>query len=985
MQDYELLFQLTDISFDPVETRATKVKEAIEKASRDLDGLLGSESSSVKRDEYNANKASLAAIKSKILEQPDEKKLTPYFKELAEKRTQQEVAALKASVNLIPKNKRTVTEGFIKNRRREGLRLDVSTIRKVYEDEKFEILPAPKMVKPDFPTNADKIYDLLEAIRTQPDYNIFYPNVPGNTHVKDLYAFAAFLEGEPENASEYRSRLTEELAEIFNKHTIKNAARQEDKRDPLALAIKDLCSLAKTNVFTNDTTRASYEKHLIYRGPELTELFTNIRRAGHLTDLTDPAIAEPIILQIAELYGNADEALALYNIEGRIQPPYEPITRGAFYVKCGHCQKSCAFETEEAARSANKCTQCERSLYKPCSRCKKQILITLDKCPECGFVLASQAMFTRYFSLAETALHEGKFNEARQYLTRAVSADPGEKPRTDALASHISQQESQSQAAATFQATARLSPIERCNACIDILATYPGFKPALEFLQYNKPMAAKDVQVAVDAMNGHVSISWGSSGEKGVTYRILRKVGPGFPANALDGTVLQDNVTASYYRDEAPPAGLPCGYGVFAIRMGVVSQGAGGNVTLMAEVGDIRQEQHGSTLRLGWNLPKGSIGVDVTRKDTTGATATKENLQNGFEDINLVLGQIYTYIIRTKYPGGISQGITYVYKPMPKVDPFPIQVRHGSGNIYSVSWQIPQPGVDLRVLINGNAVGSARSDMGSVEIELASNSYHIVAVEAYAQGSWVPCIRPVQVNTYLPMAIDKDTTQKLITETPMAGGSFNIEIPITMQNSFSSNVAGFYYAVRTRADNKWAEPDEIGKSTDIFRFSLQQYEKNGYIPCASVIKQEEAFYVTVFTIFADNGQEVVSAASKARVMRPQLVDMYWEVYTRIFANPVLSISVKPNSLIMNQPRLLLCACEERGILLSPKDPNAELLLDVPPEVFDDYVQEYKREYTIRTPIGKKKKLFLFVDLGADNAVRNVNYAMRKIEGFSGRV
>ncbi len=74
-----------------------------------------------------------------------------------------------------------------------------------------------------------------------------------------------------------------------------------------------------------------------------------------------------------------------------------------------------------------------RSFIKKCSHCGKDILVSLNRCPECGFVFANVALFSKYISLAEKALKQGKLNEAREQLIRAKIAEPNEQSQTVSL------------------------------------------------------------------------------------------------------------------------------------------------------------------------------------------------------------------------------------------------------------------------------------------------------------------------------------------------------------------------------------------------------------------------------------------------------------------------------------------------------------------------------------------------------------------------
>ena len=82
-----------------------------------------------------------------------------------------------------------------------------------------------------------------------------------------------------------------------------------------------------------------------------------------------------------------------------------------------------------------------RSFIKKCSHCGKDILVSLNRCPECGFVFANVALFSKYISLAEKALKQGKLNEAREQLIRAKIAEPNEQSQTVSLEKKLESEE----------------------------------------------------------------------------------------------------------------------------------------------------------------------------------------------------------------------------------------------------------------------------------------------------------------------------------------------------------------------------------------------------------------------------------------------------------------------------------------------------------------------------------------------------------------
>jgi len=1024
------IFDLTGLVFDPAETNARKVLIAIDKADKDIGGLLGSETQTARRDEMNRQRTFLADAKTKFIE-PDGKKVTQLYRDKAKERTDVEINKLRASVVLMAQTgQKAVTEGFIKRQKQGGVRLDVKNIEKVYRDVGFDIQPTAKASKPDFPVNADKIYDLLKTIRELPNYRTFYPGQADNTKVDTLYAFVAYLEDEPENVVEYRSKLTEELAKLLDTHATKNATRVEDKRDPLALVIKDLISLSKSNVFNNDANRAKYEKHLLYKRPQMTDLFESLKTAKQTgADLEDPKVAEPVIKKIGDVFGDRDEAIIIYNfVAGIIYEPVKPI----FYVKCAHCQNTSEFESAELAKRSNKCTHCAKALYKLCSRCSKPVLDSSEKCPECGFMFASIAMFTRYMSLAEQALREGSFDDARQYLSRAKTADPGEKTCTAELDSRISKEEAVYQkpinelrqlvndrkfmaasqalsrtisnfpklnvatfeaqiksalakANATFEAARKQPPSDCANICFDILDSCVDFKPALDFLAVTAPTPVKNLTAALDKANCWANVNWMRTGEKGITYRIIRKSGKDTPKNELDGEMLKDNFDETAFRDETIPPGSWFSYGVFAKRKGVYSTVVSVSVLLLAEVTDVRYEQNGTTVRITWNLPRNCTGVKITRTYNGMEAMLTDNAQTSFEDRGLEYGASYSYTLRANYLGQqLSAGTSIPITPLVKVDAFSINAKQLKGSKYNISWKIPHREIDLRVLVNKRVFRDVKSDAGSCEIELPLNGYHVVEVAAYSAGSWINSTNSIEVNTYAPLEINREAT--VLTEKPISGvgGSYKISIPVIVAGTIPGNVAGFYYTVRTKgasaSNAPWATLDEIDTSSDVIRVDISKYRKDDKIIYHTNAKSEDAFYITLFTEYSIDGKVVISDPHKRRVDRPVLATVLWKVSKSLFGKPRLHIETVPNRQIIRLPRFVLCG-SNGGRLLSLSDSKAEVIMEISCQELDTPLGVYKNEYEITSPVGKNTRLFLF----SDGANKSEVFTTKWASGFQGKL
>jgi hypothetical protein len=431
MVDYDL-FDLTGLSFDPPERAAKKVSAAVDRVKKELGGALGLANQQLERDEINRKLTFLDASSSSIFSKDG--KLTPAYDTLAKAKTKQEIDNLAATVSLLKQfGSRTITNGTLRIHHQKT-KLSKENVENVFRNAGFTITEIdPLKALPKFPTNTDRIHAELEALRKSKDPN---PNGADLTLATDLYAFAAYLEGKPKNAAEYRGKPTTELKTLLEGFTVKLSTRN----DNLGKLWASLATAGKTYVFDSEDHRQAYESYLKYKTPSLTQLFSSMKSLSKQY-LSEPKFAEECIKQISAIFGDYDVSLAIYNKEAGLKDePYIP-EKAVFHVKCNHCLNLSEFDDAAEAQRVNRCSNCGKPLYKQCKKCGKSVLASLDKCPECAFVFASAAMFANYFADAEQALRRSDFESARRLLVHAQSADPSEKNRTDELAARIDAEE----------------------------------------------------------------------------------------------------------------------------------------------------------------------------------------------------------------------------------------------------------------------------------------------------------------------------------------------------------------------------------------------------------------------------------------------------------------------------------------------------------------------------------------------------------------
>lgn len=1048
MGNFDLFDLIKNVSFDPPEKKAKEVSEAFKTAVRNLNGELGGQQDDAKRKEINDKLEFLKAKHAEVFDSNG--KLTDKFQEFANDRTEAEIDALRSTLELFAQPGRNFfTKSDIRTQKKKNPRLEKESIEEAYRRAGFNPQEKKDSVAP-FPEFADEAYALLEAIRSFPDYQKVYPSDPCNTDVNDLYDLFVFLgeiEGESPEPKEwkrhqdrepsyYKDLSTEKLRKILDAHTIDRALKGKIigpcKSGQLAEILTKVVNNAKTYVFNSKDNREKYQKYLQYKTPEMVDLFNRLKRAS-VEDLENLKSAEPIIKRIANVFGSRDEAIEVYNFATRANYEGPP----KVYIPCAYCKGQSEFVSVKEAEDENACDHCKRALFKVCNKCQEKVLTSDEKCPnpQCGFLFPSIEKFNQCIILAENALLQPNFNEARKHLSQAKAANPSEKTKTGDLAARIDKEEavyekplselrtliSEKKFMAAAEALSRTiasfpklnvsayeaqinamlekvrsdftlaqkrSPAECANACIDILDICQDFKPALEFLRVTPPEPVKNVTSSMNVIDGWTSLNWQGTGEKGVTYCVVRKEGKAFPKNELDGTRIKDGLSEMVYRDENVPPGTWYSYSVFAKRMGVCSSAMGTAVLLLAEVKDVRHEQVQESLRITWTMPKNCVGVRVSRTDQNGEVVLAENAQTSYEDKRVSYGNTYSYTLKANYAGhASSNGTRMTVTPMIKINNFSIEARQAKGNTYTVSWDIPNKGIDVRILVDGKNIREAKSDAKKCDIELPANGYHVVEVSAFSQSRWITSQNSIEINTYLPHKIDRSRTQVQEREVASAAGSYAINISASLQEPIPGNVKGFYYAVRTKSPGMqsppWAEVREAEtKAPGIVYKDISDYRAKQKISCSLTVKEEDVFYLSLFTNYVANGKDVISAPEKIRISRPVVGDILWSVRKPLLGGQTkLCIEVRANQSIDQQPKLILCACGENEFLTSVNDSRAVRIGEFEEQAFALPQSAYIKEYAINASLSKRQKFFLF----CESQDENQSFTTKWAKGFSGKL
>lgn len=1020
------IFDLTGLPFDPPEKSAKKVKLIIEKKIKEIGTLLGSTNQQIEREEKTKQLSFLKESLEKILTEDGKKLNESEYMAMASHRVDTEMKKLKSTAFLMSQSgSRVISNGTIRFQRRER-KLSEEHVKEVFTSLGFSIVDIdPLGALPKFPTNAERTLSEIIALSKTKDPN---PAGADTSLVTDLYAFAAYLKGEPENAALYRSKTTSELIEIFDTHAKKFAMRN----DNLGKMCASLSTDAKKYVFNSEDNRKAYEDFLKYKSPSLSELFESMRGASR-EDLLNARFAEPCIKRISEVFGDYEASLAIYNKEAGLKDdPYIP-SRPVYHIKCDYCGQISEFASEIEAQRVNQCTNCKKELFKKCSKCSKVIPVSKEKCPHCGFVFAGAALFGKYYRAAEDALRKSDFESARRHLYDAQTADPSESQRINQLKAKIEDEEKKysqpiqklreliagkmfsaaekalyqtikqypalnvssyetqirdalSRANSRFEASKRLQQNRQADECVAILRECSDHQASQDFLRTHPPAPCKSMDIHADTQNGVITVSWSALEETGVYYRLEKTTGTTAAGHGCE--VLQEQTSQTSYRDKSVRPGQTYTYTVYAVRFGTASAPVSRQAALYTDVRNFHVVQNRSCIRLTWDAPENSIGAKITRFISGKATVLTKSAYGSYEDNNIQYGIAYTYKIEANYSDSkCSPGIESVITPLLIVDSFKIKAAQVKDNIYKISWDIRQPDVDLRIHVNKKLIHECKSNTGQAQIKFPMETFNTVCVMAYSGGTWVESDNTVQINTYTSCSIDKDRTElrEESISTPQ-GVWHNMEIKIRLADPIPSNVQGFYYAVRTASDtSRWASISDINRSSDIQRVSINHFNEKKEIIYTVSVKNETSFYISVFTIYAANGQEIVSEPKAMRLDRPVFADLFWKVSKSIFGGIKLFINVTGNRPLEHIPELVLCACYENEFITSHEDSRAIVLMQIPTVELETAQKEYSQVYDIQCNYSgkdlKRFKLFLFEKA----PVRSEKFTLRWQQGFSGKV
>lgn len=292
-------------------------------------------------------------------------------------------------------------------------------------------------------------------------------------------------------------------------------------------------------------------------------------------------------------------------------------------------------------------------------------------------------------------------------------------------------------------------------------------------------------------------------------------------------------------------------------------------------------------------------------------------------------------------------------------------------------------------ILDGTVVAKGITGMSFTDKSVQNGSHYTYTIFSCRYGSestptW--CRASIAARTYKTVAISKSNTEMYEAPIPGREGRYSIDINIKMDGAIPGSVTGFYYTARTAGSSRrWASAEEIRSSPDIRKISADEYRNRGAMVCRMSVRNENCFYITVFTVYKSGGKEEVSEPSKLRISRSLNADLFWGVRCNRAGGLTLSIEMKGNRPIDHVPELVLCACDKDKYMMSEDTEGTYKLAFIPEKDLDTPTAQYMNEINIRTQFQQKQlkrfKFFLYIR----NSDKCEKIALRWRTGFDGKV
>lgn len=995
------IFDLADIPFDnPGKSKkdAEKVKKELERAVAEKKTALNSATGQASGDKIRRQIEMLQAAQREFF---NGDKFSDQYINLCAKRTEDAKKSFIQTILLHSDNgRKTISEKAAKNYCRQE-RLDYEKTGKPMFSPTGELAHV-RLEKinidqdmPKFPANAKKTYDLLKTFRSLRGDAL--KSNPPTENVMDLYDLAAYLNNDMSSAKSYRTRLTKELFDLYDKLSQEYQLKQADS---FVAYCRDLCANAKTNFFKDDAARKAYDTFLLYMSKELQEVMEQIQKLSPGMR-RDSSTYEIIVRKIQAFFPDTKTAYAIYNKEaGLSDDPVEPETY-LFTIVCTYCHTVNEFPSETDAQNAPGCVSCKKALYKVCPKCKRKSPLDSRKCtnPSCGAFFPDEKEFERAIALASASLDAGKLDEAKQYLAEAKMADPTETVRTANLDARIKAfedkfkvplsklrsliagrrfREARTYAAslpaqfpginiteqnqtikekldscdALYKASQQQDPVTRPNTMVDILDICSDYTAASDYLKGVKPSPCQGFWANTDLKTGAVKLGWNAPKERGVLFRILRKNGASPSANPQDGTVLADKISEVTFTDGSVIVGSVYTYTVYSVRENVYSEATSAKAVSLQSVSDVAYTQSGDRIRLTWTKPVSCNTVSVFRSVNGVLKELSRSAISSIED-QLGYGVHTIYHIIPNYPVPSEKaGVEFPLTVHREIDRFKISASIKNKTSAEVIWDIGAPGITLEILVNGQVVKKTQSDPGFCTITIPADGVFKISARALSGGVWKECVSAVTLTQLsapeCDVSIEEDSSGK-------------VSISIQAVSGIPQRVNRLIAFIRTKNNMEdsapWISREEAPSlSEDIVIVAGSTTPGTKRLRA----ENEERYYITIFAVYKDGNRELYSEPIRKNVPRPLRGKISWEIKKSILSGKKLITTFEANRYISERPAFKLCAGVKGKQLLNANHPDAELVLDIPRREIETETTVVQETFEIPAEVKKGLPAFLFL-------------------------
>ncbi len=394
-------------------------------------------------------------------------------------------------------------------------------------------------------------------------------------------------------------------------------------------------------------------------------LFEEAAALGITAQRTDQLLARVqrgLGLQLESPVGSSGIVAAL------VDAAAAPAAPAFVLLRCRQCGGVAELSPVARRAAAARCRHCGASLKWDCPICKKNHWVDARRCT-CGFRQALREPVTRHFDAARSAFRAFDLERSLWHLERVLKLAPKYDAAKGAIDRVRQRQAAIERAALNFETAMAGGRLWAARAAAEAWSRIvepdsPQLKAArarlerdllkaeslagkAQKLERSDPAAARSLYrqslaLAADLPSAHaglartppdaptkleatvlgdrVRLTWSPPAPDGLgpyTFVVLRKRG-GALDHPGDGVRIAEISTCDF-EDMHPPPGESVGYAVLSKRGGVESIAAVslGPFLYLADVKDVRVEQHRHEVEIHWTPPRGAVEIRVVRNRTT--------------------------------------------------------------------------------------------------------------------------------------------------------------------------------------------------------------------------------------------------------------------------------------------------------------------------------------------------------------------------------